>query len=246
MMLLFRSFFYVLVFLAFINPLLAVEAVQKTTNDASSVKSTVNSTAKSEPSVEVSDLLDLLAINQGKGQFVQQKHFSFMSVPITSTGHFVVKEQSALWQTEQPVFSALLLTPGAIYRRLSLDESYQLLTDSAEFSGVLSTIFTGKVNADDWQLNSSADNTCLELTPKSEQLKQLFKQVDLCLVEAVKESEAIGKNTDKAQQQRQITLTDSKGDKTVIMMTLSHDTFNATDLEALKITAISLGAVSDS
>ena len=224
-----RSLSFVLVFLLFISPLFAVQAAQEPTKD------TGKNGAKSEPSAQVVNLLERLAINQGKGTFVQQKHFSFMSVPITSTGLFIVKEQSALWQTQQPVFSALLLTPGAIYRRLSLDENYQLLTDSAEFSGVLSTIFTGKVNAQDWLLNSNIDESCLELTPKSGALKQLFQQVDLCLVKGAQANELAEKSEQKAQQQRQITLIDSKGDKTVIMMTLSNNVFLKTDLEALTL-----------
>lgn len=191
---------------------------------------------KGKPSKQLVDLLEKLAINQGKGQFVQQKHFSFMSVPITSTGHFVVKDESALWQTQQPVFSALLLTPDAIYRRLSLDDDYELLTDSAEFSAILSTIFTGKVKTDDWLLNSRENDTCLELTPKAGQLKQLFRQVDLCLVN----------ESNRPAQQRQITLTDNKGDKTVINMMLSQDAFSADDLEALKRSASQDGTVNDS
>ena len=193
----------------------------------------LDSDAKIKPSKQLVALLEKLAINQGKGQFTQQKYFSFMSVPITSTGLFIVKGESALWQTEQPVFSALLLTPDAIYRRLSLDEHYQLLTDSAEFSAILSTIFTGKVNVDDWQLKSSSNDTCLELTPKSGQLKQLFRQVDLCLTNNALEATPLS----KSKQQRQITLTDSKGDKTVITMTLSEDAFIAGDVEALKRSA---------
>ncbi|PKI13865.1 hypothetical protein CXF71_14825 [Colwellia sp. 12G3] len=200
---------------------------QSVVKEVSTDELQTDSEVKVKPSKEIVDLLKKLAVNQGKGQFTQQKHFSFMSVPITSMGYFIVKGESALWQTQQPVFSALLLTPDAIYRRLSLDENYQLLTDSAEFSAILSTIFTGKVNTDDWQLKSRAKASCLELTPKSGQLKQLFRQVDLCLVNEATESSS-------PQQQRQITLTDSKGDKTVITMTLSQDAFIASDLEALK------------
>jgi len=217
------------------SPSMAKEVVQALTQETLESTNGTVSSANSLPSVRVTNLLEQLAINQGKGQFVQQKHFSFMSVPITSTGNFIVKGQSALWQTQQPVFSALLLTSDAIYRRLSLDDSYQLLTDSAEFSGILSTIFTGKVNADDWLLNSSIDSDCLELTPKSGQLKQLFQQVDLCLVSEAKANESAVKSSDDSQVQfRQITLTDSNGDKTVITMTLSSDIFLPSDSKALK------------
>jgi len=229
------------VFFLLISPLFVVQAAQESTNDVTAAGSNV----ELQPSTQVSNLLERLTINQGKGQFVQQKYFSFMSVPITSTGNFIVKNASALWQTQQPVFSALLLTPAAIYRRLALDESYQLLTDSAEFSGVLSTIFTGKVNVEDWQLSSNTDSSCLELTPKSGQLKQLFKQVDLCLVDEIQTNKS-EEEVNKAQQQRKITLTDSKGDKTVIMMTLSSAAFVPADLEALKLITSPLGSVNDS
>jgi len=242
MILLSRSFSFVLVFLLFISSFFAVAATPESAKDDSAI----DLRDQPVPSIEVSNLLERLAISQGKGTFVQQKYFSFMSVPITSTGQFIVKDLSALWQTEQPVFSALLLTPDAIYRRLSLDENYQLLTDRAEFSGVLSTIFTGKVNADDWQLNNNTDSTCLELIPKSGQLKQLFKQVDLCLVNEIQTSEPVEKIDNKTKQKRQITLTDSKGDKTVIMMTLSNDAFVPVDLEALKLITSPLGNVNDS
>ena len=211
--------------------------------------SDTSSAAKVAPSTKVSELLEKLAINKGKGQFVQQKYFSFMSMPITSTGKFIVEGQSALWQTQQPVFSALLLTPDAIYRRLTLDENYQLLSDSAEFSGVLSTIFTGKVNADDWQISSSANESCLVLLPKSGQLTQLFKQVDLCLVKETQlkqsESETADNRANNVQQQRQITLTDSKGDKTVIMMKLSNGVFLSADSDALKLTPSQGGNISE-
>jgi len=237
----FCSFSFVLVFFLLISPLFVVQAAQESTNDVTAAGSNV----ELQPSTQVSNLLERLTINQGKGQFVQQKYFSFMSVPITSTGNFIVKNASALWQTQQPVFSALLLTPTAIYRRLALDESYQLLTDSAEFSGVLSTIFTGKVNVEDWQLSSNTDSSCLELTPKSGQLKQLFKQVDLCLVDEIQTNKS-EEEVNKAQQQRKITLTDSKGDKTVIMMTLSSAAFVPADLEALKLISSPLGSVNDS
>jgi len=237
----FCSFSFVLVFFLLISPLFVVQAAQESTNDVTAAGSNV----ELQPSTQVSNLLERLTINQGKGQFVQQKYFSFMSVPITSTGNFIVKNASALWQTQQPVFSALLLTPAAIYRRLALDESYQLLTDSAEFSGVLSTIFTGKVNVEDWQLSSNTDSSCLELTPKSGQLKQLFKQVDLCLVDEIQTNKS-EEEVNKAQQQRKITLTDSKGDKTVIMMTLSSAAFVPADLEALKLITSPLGSVNDS
>jgi hypothetical protein len=189
--------------------------------------------AQEQSTAKVGALLEHLAINQGKGQFTQQKYFSFMSVPITSTGHFTVNNASALWQTKAPVFSALLLTPEAIYRRLSLDDNYQLLTDSAQFTTILSTIFTGKVNVSDWQLNSSQNDSCLELTPKSDQLKQLFLQVDLCLVN----------DNESTHQQRNITLTDSKGDKTIITMTLSQHTFTPEDFDSLKLTVTQRGSV---
>lgn len=172
-------------------------------------------------------LIDELSIMQGKGLFYQKKHFKFLSQPISSQGSFIVSQASALWQTESPVFSQLLVNPDAIYQRLSLQESYQPLLENAELSAVLTTIFKGQINPLDWHLldpkSSQSDaegaTKCLFLQPKSQQLIQIFKQVSLCIIN---------------NNERQIFLLDSQNNKTEILMSVSSQDLSDDNLNSLK------------
>ncbi len=181
-------------------------------------------------------LIKNLSIKQGIGNFTQKKHFKFLSQPIRSQGSFVVSKESALWQTETPVFSQLLVKPNAIYQRLSISDTYQPLFENAELSSVLTTIFKGQVNPDDWSLlpliieNTSTElmtektlelkqQKCITLEPKSQQLSQIFKLVNLCLLD---------------KQTRQIDLLDNQDNKTEILMSLISNELSIEHLNSLK------------
>jgi hypothetical protein len=177
-------------------------------------------------------LLEKLAINEGKGHFTQDKYFKFLTMPITSTGTFIVNQKTAVWQTQQPVFSQLLLTSAAIYQRQALTDDFQTLINNSDFSAVLATIFTGKISRQDWNFAKASevekDNTgnCLVLTPKSEQLQSIFSQVELCLVN---DSQTV----ENVEQERSITLLDKQGNKTEISMFISNDPLSPQDITNL-------------
>lgn len=167
-----------------------------------------------------------LALSQGKGTFKQAKHFSFLTQPIVSTGSFIVYQGSALWQGEQPVFSQLLLTPQAIFRRLNLADNYQKIAQSSDITAVLTTIFTGDINESNWQIepNISVQNNqqCLAIKPKVDVLKQLFQQVSLCL-----------SLDEENMHQRWIYLTEAKGNKTDIHMSVTATSLSSKEQAAL-------------
>jgi hypothetical protein len=176
------------------------------------------------------ELVGSLAIKQGEGNFIQKKYFKFLSQPIQSQGSFLVSEESALWQTETPVFSQLLVKPNAIYQRLSIEDTYQPLIENAEFSAVLTTIFKGQIKYLDWKLlsteNTVSDSVkdikqqnCLALEPKSQQLTQIFSRVNLCLINPG---------------ERKIELLDKQGNKTEILMLLTSDILTEQNLNNLK------------
>ena len=106
-------------------------------------------------------------------------------MPIPSDGEFIVKHQSVLWQTKSPVYSEILILAQGIYRRLAAQGDYQQLVANAEISAILSTVFTGKVDGEQWQMSDEVSRIeqhyCLSLTPKEQQLKQAFQSVDLCV-----------------------------------------------------------------
>jgi hypothetical protein len=178
-------------------------------------------------SESTNELLEKLMINEGKGQFIQQKYFSFLAVPIKSSGVFIVSDSRALWQTNTPVFSQLLLSANEIKQRQQLDQNYTLLTNNTEFTKVLGTIFTGNINSDDWQI--TPNSTCLQLEPKSSQIKQLFNLVSLCLIE----NNLVGDGHKQQLNNREISLFDQQNNKTVILMNLSQESLNEKELNAL-------------
>ncbi|MGB0935867.1 MAG: hypothetical protein ACPGTQ_00345 [Colwellia sp.] len=178
-------------------------------------------------SESTNELLAKLMINEGKGQFIQQKYFSFLAVPIKSSGIFIVSDSHALWQTNAPVFSQLLLSANEIKQRQQLEQNYTLLTNNTEFTKVLGTVFTGNINSEDWQITSNSK--CLQLEPKSSQIKQLFNIVSLCLIE----NKLVGDGHKQQLNNREITLFDQQNNKTVIVMTLSQESLNEKELNAL-------------
>ncbi len=205
-----------------------------------------SSDSNDQTNQKLTQLLSKLTIKQGKGSFSQKKHFKFLSVPISSSGRFIVHQQSALWQTEKPVFSELLLKPQAIYRRLSADNEFRVLTESSEFSSILTTIFTGQINPQDWYIPNSEQlaksDSCLLLKPKAQQLAQIFKEVSLC---ALVMEEPVRKNTEDPADEyankgnkklRQIDLLDQQGNKTQITMTIFSERLNQAELRMLQVT----------
>ena len=167
-----------------------------------------------------------LALSQGKGTFKQAKHFSFLTQPIISTGSFIVYQGSALWQGEKPVFSQLLLTPEAIYRRLNLADNYQKIAQSSDITAILSTIFTGNINESNWhvdtQISVQNEQQCLAIKPKVDVLKQLFQQVSLCLP-----------LDEDNMHQRWIYLTEAKGNKTDIHMLVTATSLSSKEQAAI-------------
>ncbi len=168
--------------------------------------------------VEQNKLLSKMKIVQGSGIFKQEKYFNFLTTPIVSKGVFKVDQQTALWQTQSPVFSEILFKSNGIYRRLAPETQFELILNSSDISHILGTIFSGEIQKSDWQISTNLD--CIELVPNNEQLALIFNQISLCLVE------------DK---QRIISLFDKQNNKTVIEMQVLNDALSTTDIADLEL-----------
>ena len=79
---------------------------------------TVKVGVKATTDISTTTLLQALKLSAGTGSFIQNKHFKFLSIPIRSTGAFIVEQQAVLWQTQLPVFSEILIQAEGIYQRL--------------------------------------------------------------------------------------------------------------------------------
>lgn len=164
-------------------------------------------------------LLEQLKIAQGRGEFVQKKYFKFLSKPIKSTGVFAVNQQAALWQTQTPVFSQVLLADSIIYRRLKPDDSYQIMVQDSDISSVMAAIFKAEISAQDWSVIDSDSANCVALTPNNHKLQQAFSQISLCLLDDGK---------------RLITLRNKQNTKTEIELSLISEQLSSQELDSLE------------
>lgn len=129
-----------------------------------------------------SKTLILNAIPIASGSFVQRKYFKVLKHPIKSQGviYFDV-DIGLLWQTEQPIYSALLLNQNGLFSEDNIGES-QEIKGASVISQVLLNIMSGdsKKLVDHFTINNSAVDRCLSLTPKLTQLEKIIDNVQLC------------------------------------------------------------------
>ena len=83
-------------------------------------------------------------VKQGKGEFSQAKHFTFLKRAIKSQGEFVIFERQVYWHTLLPVKSELLLLTSGIYRRTDTDQDYQVLTQDKQINQLLANLLSPK------------------------------------------------------------------------------------------------------
>ena len=199
----------------------------------------------SAPKVSTSVFLKALMLEKGAGSFIQSKHFKFLAVPIRSTGHFIVEQQTVLWQTKSPVFSEVLIQKNGVYQRLEPKGEYQLLVDNAEFSSLLVTVFTGQISPAQWQVgkgirlveadNLNTDKYCLSLQPKAKQLQQLFQHIDLCIPSSQPAGIAQEGLSHFDLSKRHISLFDQQNNKTQISMQINSRTLSLEQAQALVV-----------
>lgn len=200
---------------------------KKVTSSENSTQDSSFPSAKNQTAVQ--QLLSQLPIKQGKGEFTQKKYFKFLSQPINSSGQFIVEDNSALWQTDTPVFTQLLVKPEAVYQRQSKQNKYQPLVKDSQLSHLLATIFKAQIASKDWQIieskaldssNQPRAENCITLKPKDSQIAQVFKLVELCLLD---------------KKQRQVQLIDNHNNKTEILMQLKTSELTPADLNNLAL-----------
>ena len=168
--------------------------------------------------ISQSEFLKQIEINHGKGTFEQNKYFKFLSQPIISKGTFILSDQTALWETQSPIFSQLLLTPETIYTRFDITKNYQTLVKDSTFSQLLSTLLSGRFKDHDWQEITMTNSNCINLIPATNALKKVFKQVQVCLINKLT---------------RQINLLDNNNNKTSITMILTNLNISESDVTQL-------------
>lgn len=160
-------------------------------------------------------------VAQGKGQFSQAKHFTFLKRAIKSQGEFVIYDQHVYWHTLSPVSSEMLLLPSGIYRRLEATKAYETLTKDKQINSLLAKLLSGQINESDWNITASDNERCYNLIPKLKDVAALFTNVNLCALD---------------ESQRSIVLTDQQNNKTEIMMVFTSKELTKNDMDVVKLT----------
>ncbi len=156
-------------------------------------------------------------VKQGKGQFSQAKHFTFLKRAIKSQGEFVIYEQHVYWHTIDPVRSEMLLLPSGIYRRLNTEKAYQTVTKDKQLNRLLAKLLSGEIDEHDWKI--TAIEQCYKLIPKLDDVALLFAVVELCSAD---------------ENHRRIVITDQQKNETHVSMQITSKELTEGDMNAVK------------
>lgn len=163
------------------------------------------------------------------GSFSQSKNIKPLKRPFTSLGSFVYfPTKGLLWHTIEPVNSLKLFAHGGVFsidkqgnkqKEANLDNDFFLALFSAD-EEKLATFFTTKQLSD----NARMPEQCLALTPKSDTLSSLFKQITLCSQQVNLDTSLVSKIPTK------IELIEANGNNTTIHLQLSSDKVSPKEL----------------
>ena len=161
--------------------------------------------------------LALNTVPVATGNFVQRKYFKVLKHPIKSQGEIYFDVNiGLLWQTEQPIYSALLLKKSGLFTENDNGDSQEIKGASA-ISQVLLDIMSGDSNklTENFIINNNIVEHCLTLTPKLTQLAKIIHNVQLCHIDTPE------KNQQNPNDINQIILHEHSGNRTEITLQLT-------------------------
>jgi hypothetical protein len=123
-----------------------------------------------------------------KGSFSQTKSIKPLKRPFKSHGKFVyIPTQGLLWHTQTPVDSLKLFAKEGVYtidemgvlnKEAQLDNDFFLALFSGNQQKLTRFFYTNKIAQ-----ATENSHECIELTPKNNTLKSLFKKINVCSTE---------------------------------------------------------------
>lgn len=123
-----------------------------------------------------------------RGKFVQQRHLAGLSKPLESSGTFLFAREAGIeWHTLVPFDSQFLLTESGITQRDEGGETLRIEASDQPALTVVSRVFFALFSLDftalshDFEMRGAraATGWRLELTPRSEALRKVFRQAAL-------------------------------------------------------------------
>lgn len=135
-----------------------------------------------ETNVAARNMLQLSAIPIASGSFIQRKYFKVLKQPIKSQGELYFDVNlGLLWQTNRPLYSALILKNNSVYTEDGRNPAKEL-KGANSLSLMLLSILSGDREQVAENFTFARGNTegCTNLTPKLAQLAKLMQAIELC------------------------------------------------------------------
>ena len=123
------------------------------------------------------------------GTFVQNKYFTVLKNPITSTGELYLDQALGfVWHTSKPIASTMILKDDGLF---SIDHRQQQkqINNATPIATVLMSALSGDLAALESQFSlaatpltktASSNQTCIELTPKDATIANVMRVIELC------------------------------------------------------------------
>jgi outer membrane lipoprotein-sorting protein len=144
------------------------------------VKDTITLKKKISGSSEINKTIE--------SNFIQEKHMSIFTEPVTSKGRFSYKNKTMVrWEYTEPFEYVVVINNGKLsVRDNSKVNSYDMTANSAflEINGKLNAIIKGDIVNDnkDFRIRYFENNSLylLKLKPLSKDMKNFFKEIEIC------------------------------------------------------------------
>ncbi len=135
-----------------------------------------------ELSPSINSLAQFNPLTVATGTFVQNKFFTVLKNPISSTGNIYFDQKLGfIWETTQPIYSAMILKQDGLY---SVDHLQQVkrIKNAGSIAAILMNAISGDVAtlSKEFTLSENNKNQCVQLTPKNEVIAKVMRVIELC------------------------------------------------------------------
>lgn len=132
-------------------------------------------------SSEPTDIL-LNTVNVASGNFIQRKYFAVLKKPFISEGEIHIDNKlGMIWQTNQPIYSRMLLKHDGLFTENNFDSSKKV-KGGEKIASTLMYAMIGSLSEVQQQflIKKSLKNHCLELLPKNNTLSSTIRLIEIC------------------------------------------------------------------
>jgi len=154
----------------------------------------LNSGQVKDSSAPLALLSQFKPLTIASGTFVQNKYFTVLKNPVTSTGELYLDQALGfVWHTSKPIASTMILKDDGLF---SIDHRQQQkqINNATPIATVLMSALSGDLTALESQFSlaatsitkvsstkaASSNQTCIELTPKDATIAKVMRAIELC------------------------------------------------------------------